>query len=204
MKRRALLAGLIALCVLILGGCGEEQRAQVPETSSPAPPPPRPRGTVEQFEPSWTRAVHITSPADGTSLLGRPVGDIGQRIAKLRVTGTADPDAQVFVSGNGDGGRHDDWVTVQSDGRGRWRTRVNVIGCGDAQPAITAGYDEPNAEEAIVGLHFDCGGQETVPRGGEPPPAAPHGSCDETPARNFPVPPGDARDADGDGIGCET
>lgn len=146
--------------------------------------------------------MRFTHPADGTRLVGRPVNEFGQRIAKIRVAGTADPEAAVFVAGNGDGGRSDDWTTVESDADGRWRARVNVIGCRGARPVVTAEYDEAYADQVTVRLRFDCGGHEPGRTGSAA--APPQGSCDEIPARNFPVPPGDARDADGDGIACET
>jgi len=201
---------LVLAASTVATGCGGGHTATL-TAPAPAPAPreePAADRTVEvpQSKPEKKRRVRITQPSSGQTVAGRPIGQVGERIAKVAVRGLAEPGSQVFVAGNGDGGRGDDWVTVDASDGGHWRARVNVIGCGDeaaSEPEITAGYDEPYADEDTVALRFICE-DESAPAPTPQQQPAPRGSCDEIPARNFPVPPGDPRDGDGDGVACET
>jgi hypothetical protein len=187
-------------------GCGSSEPSHqrvtatvlsTPEPTSEAPPPP-----------DRKRHVRITAPRDGAVYDGKRIGH-GQRRALVRLRGTGEPDEAVFVAGNGDGtsSSHDD-ATVTVSSRGRWHAAVNAYGCGPEDEnyvEMTAGYDEAYADEDTIEVEIRCD-SATAPSEPEPTPtpAPPSGPCSAIPARNFPVPPRDPRDSDGDGIACET
>jgi hypothetical protein len=220
---RAITAGVWAICILVLGLIGSISGGGGTGASSGVAAAPAatstPQAAFTAEKPSTVdedrRRVRIVSPKDGRTFDSVKIDRSGERRAVVRVRGTGEPGASVFVSGDGDGtssDRDDATVTVGEDAR--WAATINVYGCGPGEDyaEITAGYDEPYADEDSVEVRVRCRSaaashaspaQSSAARS-NPAPSAPAGTCAEIPARNFPVPPGDPRDGDGDGIACES
>jgi hypothetical protein len=198
---------IVVLAASGLAGCGGSERSTPPADTQTVSAEPEITTPVTP-QPKKKRRVHITAPRDGAVYDGKMIGHVGERRAVVDLKGTAEPGASIFVAGNGDGtSSNRDDATVTVDNAGRWRGTVNAYGCGPDEEGfveITAGYDEPYADEDLVEVEVRCDPNSApgvpVP---VPAPVAPTGPCSRIPARNFPVPPGDPRDADGDGIACE-
>jgi hypothetical protein len=156
-------------------------------------------------KPHHSKAVHIRRPGEGHKFNGDPYGSAGTRQVALVVRGTGEPGKHVRVSADGHGpGRS---ARVQVNYSGTWRAKIKIYGCGPDD----YGTGIVDLEATYKKNGFDYDSREVEIRC--PPPATqattapvvPAGTtCSETPMRNFPVPPGDPRDRDGDGIACET
>lgn len=200
---RATATVCVLAAAMTLAACGDDDAPQ-PAATPTVTQKPSPTTT-----PAKKAQVKIKTPPFGAKVRGKPIGSHGERIAYVKVTGTATPGAPVYVSGNGDGGRERDDSSLTAPANGKWKTRVNVIGCGEETEEfieISASIEESFGNEDRTEVEFNCE-KKPAPAPAETTPAPstpPQGSCSEIPARNFPVPPGDSRDADGDGIACET
>ncbi|HEY0521682.1 MAG TPA: hypothetical protein VGC84_19480, partial [Ilumatobacteraceae bacterium] len=128
------------------------------------------------------RHMRITSPAEVSTVYGRPIGSFGERRALVRVEGRAEPGASVYVDGGGDGGSPHDDATVTVNTQGRWHARIDVYGCGpsDSESTITSGYDESYADDDTVTVDMQCGSRPaSSPQAAPTPPVtAPAPLCD--------------------------
>lgn len=77
---------------------------------------------------------------------------------------------------------------ARAEPRGRWAGCVT-----EPEPRTEPGPSPPSQDD-------DAGGRGGGSGGGD----VPAGTCDEAGINDFPVPPGDPRDRDGDGIACES
>lgn len=75
----------------------------------------------------------------------------------------------------------------------------------DAQAAARRAAAEQRRHQRAAERAAKRAAREQQQEEATPEPSAPSGgACADTPATNFPVPPGDPRDRDGDGIACES
>jgi len=205
-KQLVVCAVFVSLLLVGVAGCGDDDEpsgdtteATTSETTTTSTVPPEPTETIADARAAvdggqYAKAITIAT-ALGTTQTAAIRRRISNRLARRVFSAVRKGDRSAAKRLLAQADRYPTTSSLR-EARGRYKAAQADAA---AQRAAAQQKRRDNAAAARARKEAQQMPEPSAPSA----PSTPGGTCSDTSQTNFPVPPGDPRDRDGDGIACE-